>query len=222
MRQVLGTAEAQARNGLAAALEEDARLTALFLWTLQSTREGGDSDEDGIPRGKAVTYSLPFDVVRRFSQPLGIHLDDWASRIIETRKGVVRLLPVTARSRQLFGQSGAGALADEIESSATGALQLSLFPAEPAGTRTRARRRTRAAVAGDELGATLEATTLDRVHIAMLFQASGRTEALRNLLEAEQDSGPDFLRLANALSALYPRGSQEKRLLDAMLLAVSR
>ena len=34
---ILGTAEAQARNGAAGALEEDARLTALFLWTLQST-----------------------------------------------------------------------------------------------------------------------------------------------------------------------------------------
>ena len=34
---VLGTAEARARNGAAGALEEDARLTALFLWTLQST-----------------------------------------------------------------------------------------------------------------------------------------------------------------------------------------
>ena len=39
---------------------------------------------------------------------------------------------------------------------------------------------------------------------------------------SEQDRGPSFLRLANALSALYPRGSEEKRLLDAMLLAVPR
>jgi len=30
------------------------------------------------------------------------------------------------------------------------------------------------------------------------------------------------LRLANALSALYPKESEEKRLLDAMLLAVPR
>ena len=37
LEQILGTAEAQARNGTAGALEEDARLTALFLWTLQST-----------------------------------------------------------------------------------------------------------------------------------------------------------------------------------------
>ena len=31
--------------------------------------------------------------------------------------------------------------------------------------------------------------------------------------------GPDFLRLANALSALYPHSCEEKLLLDAMLLA---
>jgi hypothetical protein len=31
-----------------------------------------------------------------------------------------------------------------------------------------------------------------------------------------------FLRLANALSALYARGSGEKRLLDAMLVAIPK
>jgi hypothetical protein len=66
------------------------------------------------------------------------------------------------------------------------------------------------------------ATTLDRVHAAMLLQAGGQANALRKLIKAEQDRGSDFLRLANALSALYPRGSEEKRLLDAMLLAVPR
>ena len=63
------------------------------------------------------------------------------------------------------------------------------------------------------------ATTLDRVHASMLLQSSGQTNALRALLKAEQDRGPDFLRLANSLSALYPKGSDEKRLLDAMILA---
>ena len=65
-------------------------------------------------------------------------------------------------------------------------------------------------------------TTLDRVHTGMLLQAGGQTNALRALVQAERDRGPDFLRLANALSALYPRGSHEKRLLDAMLLAAPR
>jgi hypothetical protein len=72
------------------------------------------------------------------------------------------------------------------------------------------------------VGASREATTLDRVHAAMLLQRAGRTNALRALIRGEQERAPDFLRLANALSALYPPGSEEKRLLDAMLLAVSR
>lgn len=67
-----------------------------------------------------------------------------------------------------------------------------------------------------------EATTLDRVHAAMLLQASGQPAALKALIEAEQKRSPDFIRLANALSALYPKASEEKRLLDAMLLAVTR
>ena len=100
---------------------------------------------------------------------------------------------------------------------------MSLFP-EPAPTvQGRSRRRNQTAEdTANSLETHREATTLDRVHAAMLFQASGRSEALRNLLRAEQDRSPDFLRLANALSALYPRGSEEKRLLDGMLLAVPR
>jgi len=58
--------------------------------------------------------------------------------------------------------------------------------------------------------------------VAMLLWAGGRTSALRALLKAEQERVPDFLRLANAFSALYPKRSEEKRLTDAMLLAVPR
>ena len=239
LEQVLGTAEAQARNGAAGALEEDSRLTALFLWTMQSTAEGassdngadpgdddeGDDEEDEAPRRKASGFSLPFDVVRRFAQPLGIHLDDWESRIIRTEKGVVRLLPVAERGKQLFGESGVAAAADEMDAASNASPQLSLFPEEPPTVRGRARRRGRSAVPpspSDELDARHGATTLDRVHAAMLLQASGRSEALRNLLRAEQERSPDFLRLANSLTALYPSGSEEKRLLDAMLLAAPR
>ena len=44
----------------------------------------------------------------------------------------------------------------------------------------------------------------------------------RKQRRAEQERGPDFFRLANALSALYAKESEEKRLLDAVLLAVPR
>ena len=238
LEQVLGTAEAQARNGAAGALEEDSRLTALFLWTMQSTahdsssgngkepnEDGEGDDEDEARHRKALGYSLPFDVARRFAQPLGIHLDDWESRIIKTEKGVVRLMPVSERGKQLFGESGVAAAADEIDSASKASPQLSLFPEEPPTVRGRARRRGKSAVVlppSSELDARHGATTLDRVHAAMLLQASGRSQALRNLLRAEQERSPDFLRLANALTALYPSGSEEKRLLDAMLLAVTR
>ena len=235
LEQVLGTAEAQARNGTAGALEEDARMTALFLWTLQSTADdvspsngAGDEEEetdedDEAPARRPSGFSLPYDVARRFAQPLGIHMEEWENRIINTAKGVVRLRPVADRARELFGEAGADNMADEIESNAASSGQLSLFPDEAPTIRGRTSRGRRAAVAAvDDTENRRNATTLDRIHAAMLLQASGRTEALRNLIRAEQDRGPDFLRLSNALSALYPRGSEEKRLLDGMLLATPR
>jgi len=247
LAQVLGTAEANARNGAAGAVEEDARLTALFLWTLQSTNgakvddaneEGDDeepSDEDdeeeGSSRGKAKGYTLIFDVVRRFAQPLGIELPKWEGRVIETKKGVVRLLPIAERAKQLFGEDGAQAVAERLEQEAAlgpNPLQGILFPemaATPKARTARARGRGRLGaveVSDESLAAAREATALDRVHAAMLLQAGGRTNALRSLLRSEQERGPDFLRLANALSVLYPKGSEEKRLVDAMLLAAPR
>jgi putative DNA methylase len=243
LEQVLGTAEAGGRNGAAGALEEDARLTALFLWTLQSTngqeaeaarREAGeeqpeedsDEEEENSPKKKKKGLTLVFDVARRFAQPLGIHLDNWENRIIQTEKGIVRLLPVAERGSQLFGQDGADLVAERLEREPAATFQLTLFPekTDPAPTIKGRKGRGKKAKgqSQSELKARQEATTLDRVHAAMLLQASGRTNALRALLQAEQDRSPDFLRLANALSALYPRECEEKRLLDAMLLAVPK
>jgi hypothetical protein len=249
LEQVLGTAEAKARNGAAGALEEDARLTALFLWALQSTdgeapspqpsprgrgSQTEDAEDDSVdtdddeetPRAKKKGLSLIFDVVRRFAQPLGIHLPDWEHRIIETDKGIVRLLPVGERAKQLFGEDGAESVADQIERNPKVAPQLSLFPDTPAermrAIRGRGRSSRKTGPSDEALQTRREATTLDRVHAAMLLQSAGRANALREVLKAEHKRGPEFERLANALSALYPKGSEEKRLLDAMLLAVPR
>ncbi len=230
LEQVLGTSEAKARNGLAGALEEDARLTALFLWTLQSTevseengKNKGVENDEAVARVAAKRFSLPFDVVRRFAQPMGIDLDTWNGRIIGQKKGIVRLLPVAERAKNLFGKDGSSAAADQIESDLVGSVQQTLFPEMDATPRNRGMRiRKRSILDGDAELQSLDATTLDRVHAAMLLQANGHANALRKLIGAEQDRGPDFLRLANALSALYPQGCNEKRLLDAMLLAVPR
>ena len=228
LQQVLGTPKAQASNGLAGALEEDARLTALFLWTIQSTdtseeNDKQDQDEEVVAKVAATGFSLPFDVVRRFAQPMGIDLDLWTGRIIGQERGVVRLLPVAERAQRLFGEDGADAAGDWIESEPVADVQATLFPDFQPMTRPRHRRPGRQSILDNDGGLqAIDATTLDRVHAAMLLQASGHANALRTLLGAEQDRGPEFLRLANALSSLYPRGSREKRLLDAMLLAVPR
>ena len=222
LEQVLGTAGTQAQDGLrGGVLEEDSRLTALFLWTLQSTGDGDGENEEDVAKASAGGFSLPYDVVRRFAQPMGIDLDAWTGRIIEQKKGVVRLLPVTERSKALFGQEGASAAADWIETDPMAGLQQALFAEADDEGASASRARGRRLDPDAEIQ-TSNPTALDRLHAAMLLQASGHTNALRALIAAEQDRGPDFLRLANALTALYPRGSQEKRLLDAMLLAVPR
>jgi putative DNA methylase len=234
LEQILGTAEARARNGLAGVLEEDARLTALFLWTLQSefhklpsgaaddddvSETNTADDDEGVDTRPPKGFTLVFDVVRRFAQPLGIHLDAWEGRIMETHKGAVRLLPVAERARQLFGEADTSAIAAAIERDHQRAAQLDLFPEPQAPPRLRVADRGKPRPARPYAG---QVTTLDRVHAAMLLQRGGQTNALRALLRAEAERGKDFERLANALSALYPRDAEEKRLLDAMLLAMPR
>ena len=225
LEQVLGTADA----GM---LEEDARLTALFLclWTHQSTESAEVEPTKNAREKRAATkaaaqgLSLPYDVVRRFSQPMGIGLDRWTGRVIGQAKGLVRLLPVSEQADELFGRDGADAAADWIERDPQADLQPALFPdweTTPAPG-VRRRRGAKSILDPDDALQGPDATTLDRIHAGMLLQASGHANAPRKLIQAEQDRGPDFLRLANALSALYPRWSREKRLLDAMILAVPR
>ena len=152
LNQVLGTGQPRPTDTAAAGLEEDARLTALFLWTLQATAtddtdetraadlsakarsatvddadntdtDSADEDEGEGPKKKKKGLTLVYDVVRRFAQPLGIHLAQWEHRIVEIEKGVVRLLPVSDRAEQLFGDKGADVVAGNIESAAKKSAQ---------------------------------------------------------------------------------------------------
>ena len=219
LEQVLGTG-IQTHNDLTGALEEDARLTALFLWTLQTTETSEEkNDDEAIAKVSVRGFKLPFDVVRCFAQPMGIDLDDCTGHIILQEKGSVRLLPVMERAKHIFGEDGVRAVAGWIENDNPQGLLFSELDTRP---KPRNRRRGRINIAEDVKLQKVHASTLDRVHAAMLLQSSGHSNALRKLIATEQDRGPEFLRLANALSALYPRGCSEKRLLDAMLLAVPR
>ncbi|MDD9816532.1 MAG: DUF1156 domain-containing protein, partial [Gammaproteobacteria bacterium] len=229
---ILGAAEAQARNGAAGALEEDARLTALFLWTLQATTSGNGAQQNGAEGeaedegdaggGKGKGLSCPYDLARRFAQPMGIELDNWEGRIVETKKGVVRLLPVRERAKQLFGEDDGAEAAEWVVSEPTANIQTVLFPELESAIRPRKRRGGKRPLMDEAELQSAAATTLDRVHAAMLFQVGGRAHALRALIRGEKERGPGFLRLANALAALYPAGNEEKRLLEAILLAAPK
>ncbi|MFA4958374.1 MAG: DUF1156 domain-containing protein [Candidatus Cloacimonas sp.] len=227
LEQVLGSAESLARNGASGALEEDARLTALFLWTLQSTDtsstasneevdDESEDDEDAPKKGKSKAgFSLVYDVARRFAQPLGIDLSKWDKRIIDIDKGTVRLIPVWERADTLFGSDKIS----RVDATFEVKEQLEIFE-EYASKPLPKIKGKKVKLSGAEETQPIMVTTLDKVHAAMLLQDNGQTNALRALIKSEMERGQDFLRLANSLSALYPKGCDEKRLVDAMLLSV--
>jgi putative DNA methylase len=210
----------------AAGLEADARLTAMWLWTVGAGRttaaptseadsddeeEADEEEEDDGPKKKATTvrgFVLDFDAARKIAQGLGAHLDA-LGRLVEVKGETARLLPVSERARHLFVGSE-GRHQERPHAKGRRGAQTALFPEDEGG------RGTSWSVDGRELAPA--ETTLDRVHQAMLLFADGRTDALKRLL-VEDGVGLDarFWRVAQSLSALYPSGTDEKRMLDGLL-----
>lgn len=211
----------------AAGLEPDARLTAMWLWTLgggkpQSSGEGEDGEEaendeeeetTSKKGSKVAGFVLEFDAARKIAQGLGIHLEKSES-IVEVKGESARLLPVSERTRHLFGKDAEDDTA-KTRKAKKKAKQGSLFEeldaieAEAASTGGRF---------GGLEGAKPGATVLDKVHQSMILFAAGRGEALKRFL-VEDGVGKDgrFWKLAQSLSALYPSGTDEKRWVDGVL-----
>lgn len=187
------------------AFEEDARLTAMWLWTLKTAENGNgdDEDEEAVSSGG---YVLEYDAARKIAQGLGAHLDALAT-LVAVKGDEARLLPVDERTPFLFGKEDAPTTGGKKKKRAQKSLFAELDEAE-------------AAEGGwGEGGAPSPGqTTLDRVHQAMLLFASGRGAAMRRFL-VEEGAGRDsrFWTLAQALSALYPPNTQEKRWVDGVL-----
>lgn len=203
----------------ATGFEEDARLTAMWLWTLNAgasdegqvasdeSEENDDSDESSGKKAKASGYVLEFDAARKIAQGLGAHLEDLDS-IVEVKGDKATLISVSDRGRDLFGY--------KESSSTTGKKK----------KKTKSQGKLFIEMEDDEyetvfgIGGAPKSgeTTLDRVHQTMLLFGAGRSEAVKRFL-VDDGNGNDerFWRLANALSALYPSGSQEKRWVDGVL-----
>lgn len=190
--------------------KEDARLTALWLWTLRAARDGNGKaaeagaqaeDEDEESGGKAGNLrglALDYDTARKLAQALGAHLEDLGGprEILEVKGSIARLLGVSERRRALFG---AAARRQAPETPSMGALfdPSEMAPAIPA------------------VAASPGHTHLDRLHQAMLLFADGHGERLRRFLAEVADER--FRRLARTLHALYPPSSPERRWLEGVL-----
>jgi putative DNA methylase len=201
----------------ATGFEEDARLTAMWLWTLSAGANGNGSskgeteDEDEEARGtlaKTSGFVLEYDAARKIAQGLGAHLE-YLTSLVEVKGETARLLPVSERVRTLFGkdeaQGAAGRRRKRDPQLQLGFMQVLEQSEDEEGW-------------GKTGAPTLGVTTLDRVHQAMLLFAAGRAEAMKRFL-VEEGAGNDsrFWRLAQALSALYPAHTDEKRWIDGVL-----
>jgi len=209
--------------------EEDARLTAMWLWTLNAGNTNGDNGEEeetddeseGLPAGQAggakkakVTgFVLEYDAARKIAQGLGAHLEDLDS-LVEVSGETARLLPVGERARTLFGKDE-GKVAPQRKKREP---QMNLFKVLEEVDLSAGQAGDGETTFGETKVARLGETVLDRIHQSMILFAAGRGEALKHLL-VEDGIGQDqrFWRLAQALSALYPSHTEEKRWVDGVL-----
>jgi hypothetical protein len=206
-------------GGDASGFEEDARLTAMWLWTLSTGNGSTDSadasddaedaggDEGDTGKKKAVSgFVLEYDAARKIAQGLGAHLEQLPS-VIEVKGDKARLLPVSERAAHLFGKDQGQAPKPKKKSKQMKlGFEEELAEAEQAGGW------------GEKGVPTLGNTALDRVHQAMILFAAGRSEAVKRFL-VEEGVGRDtrFWTLAQALAALYPPGTEERRWVEGVL-----
>ncbi|MEA2604970.1 MAG: putative methylase [Acidobacteriota bacterium] len=201
-------------------LEEDARLTAMWLWTLSTEHNGNgrsaivddeaekpenEEETGGKPRPQAG-FTLEYDAARKIAQGLGANLEGLRN-LVEIKGETARLLPVAERTRYLFGK--------EVTEPATRrrakkVQQIGLFQELEAAEKE--------VEWGDAGTPSAGSTALDRIHQAMILFAAGRADALKRFLVEDGIGGDSrFWKLAQSLSALYPTGTDEKRWVDGVL-----
>ena len=199
----------------ASGFEEDARLTAMWLWTLKTGDfngaeslgdEEGDDEESAAKKGRTGGFVLEFDAARKIAQGLGAHLENLSS-VVEVSGETARLLPVAERAAHLFGKDEGKAMPVRKKKKPQMDLFRGLQVAEEIAT-----------TFGETEISRVGDTVLDRIHQSMILFAGGRSEALRRFM-VEDGAGTDqrFWRLAKALSALYAVNTDEKRWVDGVL-----
>jgi putative DNA methylase len=212
----------------ASGLEADARVTAMWLWTLGAGASGSpsaafdnDDGEDAEEEGQddaesgnskaASGFVLDFDAARKIAQGLGAHLEKLPN-VVEVKGDKARLLTAGERAKALFSKTPAATDGAPMKGKKKGPSkkQLGLF-AEVEAAKTEG-------LLGKHGVPRIGETTLDRLHQSMILFGAGRSEALKRFVtEDSVGRDPRFWRLAQSLSALYPAGSDEKRWVDGVL-----
>jgi putative DNA methylase len=204
-------------GGDGSGLEEDARLTAMWLWTLSAGADNGDSsssnnsnegetDEDKSPKSTLKGFVLEYDAARKIAQGLGARMENLTT-LVEVKGDKARLLPVSERTSYLFGQGSTAAKKErkkkkEEQTTLSGGAVAQAETSGPAG----------------ELSLPAPgATVLDRLHQAMLLFSNGRSDALKRFIQEDIGQDQGLWSLAQSLSALYPAGSEERRWVEGVL-----
>ena len=190
--------------------EEDARLTAMWLWTLRTAANGNGKEPDEDEKTISLRgYSLEYDAARKIAQGLGAHLEK-LNHLVEIKGDTATLLSAGARSKHLFGKEASQSAKNRKQNKSQRAFD---FVSELEDLR--------ADYTGDwstDISGRIGDTVLDRLHQSMILFGAGRGEALKRfLVDDGVGHSPLFWQLAQALSALYPHGSEEKRWVDGLL-----
>jgi putative DNA methylase len=223
--------------------DQDARLTAMWLWTLSTnfTAEGAENRREELqgfhiskeknslrPSAasaveskvvKSTGYTLEYDTARKIAQGLGAHLEQ-LSHTVEIKKDKARLLPVSERRKYLLGKNGPSTGSGRTGGLGTGrtaSRKASHSQMSFSDTTTEAGFLSETAILDDSVEQ-IGKTILDQVHQSMLLFADGRGETLRRFL-VDEGIGKDsrFWKLADCLSKLYPPQTDEKRWVDGVL-----
>jgi adenine-specific DNA methylase len=161
-----------------AGFEADARLTAMWLWTLNAANgadgngesvneDGGEESEGSAKKPKVTGFILEYDAARKIAQGLGANLEHLDS-LVEIKGDVARLLPVAERARSLFGEDE-GKIPTKRRNKEP---QMDLFKVLE---ETDEDRESASGVRVSRVGDTI----LDRIHQSMILFAAGRGEALK-------------------------------------------
>ncbi len=211
----------------AAGLEPDARLTAMWLWTIgggtngngkknktaesaeQGEREDGDGETSASSSAASAAkgFGLEYDAARKIAQGLGVHLEQ-CETLVEVKGDKARLLPVSERAQHLFGK---GTHAAATSGRKKKVRQTTLFDQlDEAEAADAGWSQIKGPAAGN--------TVLDRVHQAMILFAANRGELLKRFL-VEDGVGKDarFWKLADNLNKLYPTGTEERRWVEGVM-----